>query len=356
MLTSTPTHMTVADYCAAMDRREVTVNTTYQRSPKVWPSAARSFLIESIILGFPMPKVYLHSKTDLRTRRTSRDIIDGQQRSRAIHDFFHDRFRLAPRLETEELAGKLYSELDAEHQGRFISYLISIDQFTAADEAEVRQIFRRMNSYTVPLNPEELRHAIFQGAFKWFIAAEAEEHQTVIRQAGVLTEKAIFRMQDLKLLTEAVHAFDEGIKTTSKRSLESLYRRYDNNFPHERPYSAMLEFAFRTVAELEVVEGSNLARPYIFYSLLLALAHQVRAIPNLEAAPRRSRNFNRERARNNLVKLSESLELDEDDIEDSDYEEFILACSERTNVRSQRETRARWFLRALREELPEVGL
>lgn len=354
MLTSTPTHMTVADYCAAMDRREITVNTTYQRSPKVWPAAARSFLVESIILGFPMPKVYLHSRTDLRTRRTTREIIDGQQRSRAIHDFFHDRFRLAPRLETEDLAGRLYSELEPEHQGRFISYLISIDQFTSADEDEVRQIFRRMNSYTVPLNPEELRHAIFQGTFKWFIAAEAEKHQAIIRRNGILTEKSIFRMQDLKLFTEVVHAIDEGIRTTSKKSLEAIYRRYDTTFPHERSYSAMLDYAFRKVAELEVVEDSNLSKPFIFYGLVLALAHQVRPVPGLEAAPRRNRNFNRDRARNNLVKLSDALDLDEEDIEDSFYAEFISACSERTNVRSQRETRSRWFLRALREELPEV--
>lgn len=354
MLTPTPTHMTVADYCAAMDRREITVNTTYQRSHRVWPSAARSFLIESVILGFPIPKVYLHSRTDVRTRRTSREIIDGQQRSRAIYDFYHDRFRLSNRLETHELAGNLYSEMSEEHRGRFLTYLISIDQFTAAEESEVRQIFRRMNSYTVPLNPEELRHAVFQGAFKWFIASEAETHQEIIRHNGVLTDRSIFRMQDLKLVTEVVHAFDQGVRTTSKVSLEAIYRRYDVDFAHERTYGRMLDFAFRTVSDLDVVAESNLSKPYIFYSLLVALGHQVQVVPGLEGRPRRNRNFNRDRARNNLLKLSDALEIDDEEVEDSPYASFIEACSERTNVRSQRLTRVGWFLRAMREELPEV--
>ena len=34
---------------------------------------------------------------------------------------------------------------------------------------QIRETFRRINSYTVPLNPEEHRHAVFQGDFKWFM-------------------------------------------------------------------------------------------------------------------------------------------------------------------------------------------
>jgi hypothetical protein len=84
MITTQPTNMTIAEYCASMDRKEVIVNKNYQRSDQVWPHAARSFLIESILLGFPIPKIYLHSKTDLKTRKTIKEIVDGQQRSRAI--------------------------------------------------------------------------------------------------------------------------------------------------------------------------------------------------------------------------------------------------------------------------------
>ena len=61
---------TVADYCQAMSRhREIIVNRDYQRSDKVWPPAAKSFLIETILLNYPIPKLFLFQKTDLRSRR-----------------------------------------------------------------------------------------------------------------------------------------------------------------------------------------------------------------------------------------------------------------------------------------------
>ena len=45
------TNMTIADYCAGMDRREIIVNPDYQRSDKVWPDSAKSYLIESATAG-----------------------------------------------------------------------------------------------------------------------------------------------------------------------------------------------------------------------------------------------------------------------------------------------------------------
>ena len=77
-------NMTVADYCEELVTSKTTVNASYQRSHKVWPKAARSFLIESVLLDFPIPKLALHQVTDRISRKTTREIIDGQQRSYAF--------------------------------------------------------------------------------------------------------------------------------------------------------------------------------------------------------------------------------------------------------------------------------
>ena len=89
-----PTPMTVADYCLGMSRTEIVVNRNYQRSDKVWPSAAKSYLIETMLLGYPVPKLYLYQVLDLRSRKTYKEIVDGQQRSVAIFQFYNDEFRL----------------------------------------------------------------------------------------------------------------------------------------------------------------------------------------------------------------------------------------------------------------------
>ena len=51
-------------------------------------------------------------------------------------------------------AGRLYVDLSDDHKSTFLNYGLSFDLITAASESEVREVFRRMNLYTVPLNPE----------------------------------------------------------------------------------------------------------------------------------------------------------------------------------------------------------
>src|SRR3546814_5571842 len=72
-------------------------------------------------------------------------------------------------------AGKRFSDLDEEIQNQFVSYTVSVDVIRNATRAEILQMFRRMNAYTLPLNEPEKRHSSFQGAFKWFINHLADE-------------------------------------------------------------------------------------------------------------------------------------------------------------------------------------
>jgi len=110
------TNYTIADYCAAMLRKEIIVNRDYQRSDKVWPPAARSFLIETILLNYSMPKLSLYQVTDVRSRKTYKEIVDGQQRSITILDFYNDKLRLSKLSGIPEAAGKLYSQLDSDYR------------------------------------------------------------------------------------------------------------------------------------------------------------------------------------------------------------------------------------------------
>jgi hypothetical protein len=346
MIVAQPTNMTVAEYCAAMHRNEITVNKNYQRSDQVWPDVARSFLIESILLGFPIPKIYLHSITDLKSRKTIKEIVDGQQRSRAIYDFFYDKFSLSRHLETEELKDLTYSELPDEWQSRFISYSISIDLFLAATPDEVVQVFRRMNSYTVPLNPEELRNAEYQGAFKWFIYEKSGKYAVALTDLGAFGAKGLVRMQDLKLYTEILHAVDHGITTTNKKALDSLYKAYDQEFPKNEEFAKCLDFAFDRITAMTFLKGSNIAKPHMLYSLALALIDSMHSIPNFESFELEI-DFDSISLERRLLELSAALDLDEEQSENSPFQEFIAASRDRTNVKAQRETRVRWFIKAL---------
>jgi uncharacterized protein with ParB-like and HNH nuclease domain len=158
--------MSVADYCHDFNNKKIVVNDEYQRNVGLWTAQARSFFIESILLEYPIPKLYLHARLDLKSRQQIKEIVDGQQRSQALVSFFNGKQRLTKNIDTEELRGLNYNQLSDEWKSKFLSYSLPIDQFSGAPEDEVREAFRRMNANNVPLNDEEQRNARYQGPFK----------------------------------------------------------------------------------------------------------------------------------------------------------------------------------------------
>lgn len=350
--------ITVADYCTMVDRKEVRVNRDYQRSDQVWPRPAQSFLIETILTDFPVPKLFLHQKTDLRTRRTLKDIVDGQQRTRAIHDYFADKYRLSSNVALGEARGRRFSQLPEDLQEKFAGYALQFDLFVGATDEEVREVFRRMNSFTVPLNPEEQRHAGYQGAFKWFMRALSSDYGEVFRAAGTFSQKALVRMQDQKLLTEVCGAYFVGIATTNKRTLNNVYRDHDRDadFPESEraELDRQLRVALDQFVEWEDLYETPLAKPHQLYSLVLAIMHLQHEVRTLRACfdVREMEVADEDVQLVNLSRLAEMVELDDEQAA-GDWRWFRKASSEKTNVGAQRRTRFQWFCRALTDDLPE---
>ncbi len=341
-----PNNMTVAAYCASIERGDVKVNRDYQRSDKVWPDTARGYLIETIILGFPLPKMYLYPITDLKSRRTISEIVDGQQRTAAIRDFYNDKFELPSSVESEDIAGKSYTKLDDELKQKFINYSLSFDEFLETTREEIVEVFRRINSYTIPLNAEEHRHAVFQGKFKWFIHKFCARFNKAFGDLGVFGEKQLVRMADTKLFSEICDALFHGIRTTNKRMLDSLYKKRDKRFAEEKQADTWLTEGMDNIRDWQPIHQTNLMRPYLFYSLVLAVVHQRRGVEALEefVDSEKVKAFDDEILIPNLLQLNDALENPDNN---EDFDDFIAACTEKTNTRQQRATRFKWICRAL---------
>ena len=343
----TPTTFTVADYCAAMLRGEIIVNHEYQRSYGVWPLTARSFLIETILLSYSIPKLSLYQVTDIKSRKTYKEIIDGQQRSSTVLDFYEEKFRLSNLSEVTEANGKTYSELDAEHQQRFLDYPLSVDLFISATPEDIRETFRRINSYTVPLNHEEQRHARYQGAFKWFIYRLSKGHDQNFVNMGVFKERQLVRMADAKLLSEITHALIYGITTTTATHLDKLYRTFDDKFSHQNDVGSRIDQAMNQMIELNEIHKSPLMKPYLIYSLILAITHLKNPVKELTPVyePPKNYRFRREYVLPNLTALAEALEDPENCA--PKFKDFVTASLKTTNEKTRRETIFSWFCKAL---------
>jgi len=345
-----PVNMTIGDYCRAFERNEVQIDRTYQRSPEVWASPARSYLIETILKGFPIPKIALHQVTDLKSRLTTKYVVDGQQRSSAILAFFQNQLRLSSRLELTDAANRTYTQLSTDLQETFLAYTLQFDQFEASTEEDVREYFRRINSFTAPLNPEEQRHARFQGAMKWFVYSLAERYGETLVKLGVISKKGVVRMADAKFMAEIIHALKYGVKTTSKTNLDKMYREFDggDEVPEEAALRAATDAAIDQALKWGDLRGTPLVRTHTFYSLILALILVQSRWPTLQyigfdtvvegVSPS---------AQPNLLRLAAA--IDEPEVF-KDYAEFTSATDEKTNVRSQRETRIKWLARAIASE------
>jgi hypothetical protein len=339
------TTFTLAEYCQQMEDKLIIVNHDYQRSQKIWPAVARSYLIDTILGGYPIPKLILSQTTDLQSRKTIKEIVDGQQRSQAILDFFKDNLRLSGQT---TFAGMTYSQLDDETQTRFLSYAIGVDLLVGVTPREIREIFRRMNSYTIPLNHQERRHAIYQGAFKWFIARLTEQWAEPLKAMGVLTERAISRMDDAELFTEVLFAYENGIQSRSQKKLDNFYQQHEKDASLDQ-YESYLKEAMNDLLRWEGIHNGPLLASYSFYSLVLALIHLRHPSSQLLSVFDPSGLSIRDDAvvLNNFGTLVNALEAPSSN---DNLKSFVTAYSKSTTKKIPRETRMRFLCRALTED------
>ena len=329
----TPSPMNILDYCNDFIAGKIKVDTNYQRTDKVWPDQAKKYLIESIILGYPIPKFFLHQKIDAKSKTALKFVVDGQQRSMAILEFFQNKLPLARKTKIPDLANKTFDTLPEEHQNTFLSYSLPIDLFVTAQREEIIETFRRINSYTVPLNAEEKRHAYHQGDMKWFIHAMATNFSGQLADLGVFTEKNLARMADYKFYAELVCFLKEKkIITTTAKTLDDLYSKNDEAFPEAEEIIDIVVKAMVTVKQWTWLKGSNIVRFHIFQMLLatLMLFEKNTLLPE-------------ERIRENLSEMSEALEVGSS----TKYATFLSSVSKTTNDGKRRKSISEAFYSAL---------
>jgi hypothetical protein len=342
----TPTTFTVADYCTAMKSGEIFPNKEYQRSDQVWPAAARSYLIDTILSGYPIPKLSLAQKTDLKSRKTFKEIVDGQQRSQAILDFFEGHLRLTSK---SEFSGKKYGTLDEEYQQRFLEYPLSVDLFVGATPPDIREVFRRINSYTVPLNPQEQRHARFQGVFKWFVVEQTQKYAQVLVDIGVFKENQISRMADAQFFTEVSMSFVEGISTYSKAKLDKFYEKHDDSFPQESQLQTAFRDAFGDVIAMKSLHGTSMMKASNFFTLLIAILHCRNRIPMLNSVYEFGQKTKVE-IHDAEVQLTALAEAINSEVPLKKFVRFVDASGEGNNTITKRSERFKWCCRALDSE------
>lgn len=147
-------------------RERIDTNPDYQR-PAVWSQSQKQMLIDTMLRNYDVPKLYW--------RRTGRrpdtyDVVDGQQRLRAIWEFFEEGFALpkdSDPIDGESIGNCTYESLPDDLRIRFDTYALDIVLIDEADEDEVREMFLRLQNGT-SLKAQEKRNA-YPGGMRDFV-------------------------------------------------------------------------------------------------------------------------------------------------------------------------------------------
>lgn len=135
----------------------INTDTDYQR-PAVWTTSQKQMLMDSILRGYDVPKFYWHQ---VSKKPEKYDVVDGQQRLRAIWEFMDNGYALAKDadpIDGVEIAGKFYKDLETELMIQLGQYQLDVAVIEDSSDEEVREMFLRLQNGT-SLKAQEKRHA-----------------------------------------------------------------------------------------------------------------------------------------------------------------------------------------------------
>lgn len=150
-------------------RESIQTEPEYQRSSDIWTEEKKQLLIDTILNGFDVPKLYFHKFPAPITHDNKQfdyAIIDGKQRLESIWDFIDGKFALSPDFEclwdaSLTAAGMTYAELGKNFpdlRNALDSYGLTVVCIETVDLEIIEDMFSRLNE-AVPLSAAEKRNA-----------------------------------------------------------------------------------------------------------------------------------------------------------------------------------------------------
>lgn len=217
-----------ANQLAAMVKNERIVFTNIIQRGLVWEKARKSALIESTIIGVPVPAVYARRFDDGSGKRNSNvyDIMDGKQRLSTISQFINNEFALTDlppvtyynemtdKEETADISGLTFDELPEGLQEKVKNARISVIYFDNLTKGEEKELFKRLNAGK-PLSTKsrtlasckDIEGLLDIGSHKLFGATD-----------GMLTEKAIENKNQAALVMKCWCMMNQKIEDVSFES------------------------------------------------------------------------------------------------------------------------------------------
>ena len=257
-------------------KEKIDMDPPYQRRGHLWSSADKAYLIDSIINGFDVPKVYVadftYLDTNLNRKRLPYAIIDGKQRFEAIFDFFEGKITLNEDFVLLEnpnlkLGGLGYQDLIQNHREiaeLFDTYNLSVMSVITNSKELINELFIRLNR-SKPLTGAEIRNAM---------AGPAPEVTREMAKHPFFTENVAFQVnrgQDLNAAMKLLlFEFAGKPQETKKVTLDAFVKTAIKQRPTlevaaRRAYSALDDLTSVFLPRDRLLASSGLLPVYYWF-------------------------------------------------------------------------------------------
>ena len=239
---------------------QIDLSPRYQRRDR-WKSDRQSRLIESFFMNVPIPPIFLNEDDYGKY-----SVIDGKQRLTAIHEFMRGRLRLKGLKVFKELNDKTIDDL-----GPSLRAVIGTRANLRAtiilrqSDKEVKfEVFRRLNTGGVTLNPQEIRNSTWPGPLNEMLL-DLSEHPTFRRLLGMSrpsTSMLFKEMRDVELVLR-FFAFQNDWATFTGGMAKRLDQfMAENQRAKKSELDRMRDSFIHTLDTVEAAFGGNAFRRY----------------------------------------------------------------------------------------------
>ena len=253
-------------------RGRINIHAEYQRG-SVWSEPQQQLLIDSILRGYDLPKIFLRRLPD--GTELLFDVVDGVQRLTAIWRFLADEYPLLknyPCPGFESLGGKQWSKFPQDAKDRLEFAKITVTEIEDATDDDIRELFRRLQQGE-PLNAAETRNAI-AGSVRDFVAETLSPHP--FWQHTGLSQKR-FGWHEMSAI---VLALVRAQRPTGLKGADLLKLYEDESFdPHGRDANRAHHLLNQLDAIAEIEPGAVRTRWGVADLLLALMELDQRGIP-----------------------------------------------------------------------------
>jgi hypothetical protein len=213
-------NLAVGDFKRMQDYSLLNLQPSYQRNP-VWSDRQKVYLIDSILNGYPLPKLFIREIYEENQTEATFEIVDGQQRLTTMLEFSKNEFALLKSKHPEpsefdiSYDKKFYKDLSLEDKKKIMNYSLTCESLEGTEE-EIRQMFYRINSSSKSLNKQEILNSQYAGDFKSLIYKLAKVHKDKFLNNKTIQKAGVKRMEVESLITQCIIGQIDGVVDENK--------------------------------------------------------------------------------------------------------------------------------------------